>query len=193
MKKEMYSPLSTVSLFSAVNVSLSSVVFLFRLCVTTTRPLYTEDNSISAICLPLQRLSDFRISSMRTSVLKVGACAVASYSPSDLQVPVFFAVLERGETAGFLFFFSYWWQLYKTPRVSFFIHLYYNPLKTARLKQWASSESLRILLVGTGLWKALKLIKWLQKKKLLKRKIKCTTCYHQMKLKRTNSQDQYSW
>ncbi|XP_034541282.1 uncharacterized protein LOC117814201 [Notolabrus celidotus] len=42
--------------------------------------------------------------------------------------------------------------------------------------------------------KQLKLIKWLQKRKLLKQRIKCRICKRHMELrKRTNSRDQYAW
>ncbi|XP_028249940.1 uncharacterized protein LOC114426621 [Parambassis ranga] len=41
---------------------------------------------------------------------------------------------------------------------------------------------------------SLKLIKWLQKRRLLKRKMKCRLCRQDMKLKkRTNCGDQYAW
>ena len=41
---------------------------------------------------------------------------------------------------------------------------------------------------------AWKLIKWFQRKKLLRRKMKCSKCYHGMELKRRrNCVDQYAW
>lgn len=42
--------------------------------------------------------------------------------------------------------------------------------------------------------KTLKLIKWLQRRKLLKTKIKCRKCHQNMKMKkRANSGDQHAW
>ncbi|KAL6467378.1 hypothetical protein MHYP_G00251830 [Metynnis hypsauchen] len=39
--------------------------------------------------------------------------------------------------------------------------------------------------------KTLKLIKWLQKKHLLKEKLKCTLCHHKMKMLSVTKKDQY--
>ncbi|KAL7859478.1 hypothetical protein SRHO_G00146250 [Serrasalmus rhombeus] len=41
--------------------------------------------------------------------------------------------------------------------------------------------------------KTLKLIKWLQKKHLLKEKLKCTLCHHKMKMVSVTKKDQYIW
>lgn len=41
--------------------------------------------------------------------------------------------------------------------------------------------------------KHLKLIKWLQKKKILKRKIKCNYCGHKLKLKQSDCIDNFEW
>lgn len=55
-------------------------------------------------------------------------------------------------------------------------------------------ELKKLISEGTSQKNALKLIKWLQKKKLIKRKIKCRICHREMKLrKRVNSRDQYAW
>ena len=39
----------------------------------------------------------------------------------------------------------------------------------------------------------LKLIKWMQKKHLLKNKLRCTLCHHKMKMVSVMKRDQYVW
>lgn len=58
-------------------------------------------------------------------------------------------------------------------------------------KKMASlARKLRELVEGK---KHLKLINWLQKKKVLKRMIKCSVCGHKMKLKQSNGIDNFEW
>ncbi|XP_026034942.1 uncharacterized protein LOC113028723 [Astatotilapia calliptera] len=42
-------------------------------------------------------------------------------------------------------------------------------------------------------YKALRLIKWLQKKHLLKKKLRCPVCHHKMKMISVVKKDQYMW
>ena len=55
-------------------------------------------------------------------------------------------------------------------------------------------ELKQLIREGTSKRKALKLIKWLQKRKLLKSKMKCRTCHRYMQLEeRGNTKDHYAW
>ncbi|XP_032381931.1 uncharacterized protein LOC116695630 [Etheostoma spectabile] len=78
-------------------------------------------------------------------------------------------------------------------RADYWIANHYH-LKANLLQKMTRFTKLKKLINDDPKRNTLKLIKWLQKKKLLKTKVKCRICHHGMKLKkRANSGDQYAW